>query len=36
MRGGGPTGPGTPDLLIRELLHVLEQLEDDPNLGAPS
>lgn len=27
--------PGAPDLLIRELLHVLELLEGNPNLGAP-
>jgi len=26
--------PGAPDLLIRELLHVLDLLEDNPNLGA--
>jgi plasmid stabilization system protein ParE len=25
--------PGVPDLLIRELLDVLEQLQHDPNLG---
>jgi plasmid stabilization system protein ParE len=26
--------PDAPDLLIRELLHVLDLLEDNPNLGA--
>jgi plasmid stabilization system protein ParE len=27
--------PAAPDLLIRELLHVLQLLEANPNLGAP-
>lgn len=26
--------PGAPDLLIRELLHVLDRLRDNPTLGA--
>jgi plasmid stabilization system protein ParE len=26
--------PNAPDLLVRELLHVIELLQDNPNLGA--